>query len=363
MRVISADSHVVEPADLWTERMRGGPYEDRAPHIVDHERKGHLFVVDGVAPAPVGLFGAAGKPSSELRYTGDRVEDLRRGGWETAPRLEDMDEDGVDAEVLYPSIGMYVAGCPDEGYQLACMRAYNDWLREFCAAAPGRLAGLAMIPTFDVEAAIEEIDRTVGDELRGILIPGRPTTGHYAEARFDPLWARCADAGIPVSFHILTGGDDGDPSLGSGLRMMWFMSVIHAMQQTTSLFIFGGVFDRHPELALVSAEHDAGWAAHFAYRLDQKSERFGGTRGESGPARLPSEYLRHNVSYTFQDDPWAVVTREGVGVSQLMWASDYPHSDSTWPHSAKVIARDFATVPAAELEAICGGNAARIYRL
>jgi len=215
-----------------------------------------------------------------------------------------------------------------------------------------------------VDAAIAEVDRSVGDELRGVLIPGRPPEGHYAEPRFDRLWERCASAGIPVSFHILAGREDVDPSLGSGLKMLWFNAVIHAIQQTISLFIFGGVLDRHPDLQLVSAEHDAGWVAHFAYRLDQKYERHSGTSPRRGGlVSRPSEYLRRNVSFTFQDDPWAVATRDEVGAGRLMWASDYPHSDSTWPHSRKVIDRDFAGVPTPDVEAICGGNAARLYDL
>ncbi len=362
MRVVSADSHVVEPRDLWVARMGDGPFAARAPHIVDHERHGDLFIVDGARPIPVSLYGAAGKASSALRYSGDHIEDLRAGGWDPVARLVDMDTDGVSAEVLYPSIGMTVAGVADFDYQLACVQAYNDWLIEFCGQGKGRLGGLAMVPTFDVDVAIAETRRAHALGLRGVLLPGLPPSGHYAEARFDPLWLQVASLGMPVSFHILTGGGDGDVTLGSGLRMMFFMSVVHAIQQTISLLIFGGVFDRHPTLQVVSAEHDAGWVAHFGYRLDQKYGRF----AASDTDRLelePSEYLRRNVFFTFQDDPWAVVTRDGPGASQLMWASDYPHSDSTWPHSREVIDRDFVGVDAGEVAAIVGGNAQRLYQI
>jgi predicted TIM-barrel fold metal-dependent hydrolase len=124
------------------------------------------------------------------------------------------------------------------------------------------------------------------------------------------------------------------------------------------------VFDRHPSLRVVSAEHDAGWVAHFAYRLDQMFERHHNWLGRGVTIRhQPSEYLSRNCFYTFQKDPVAVETRGRVGLSQLMWASDYPHSDSTWPHSRKVIERDFAGVPDDDLAAIVGGNAAALYGL
>ncbi|MEY2588905.1 MAG: hypothetical protein QOJ67_889, partial [Acidimicrobiaceae bacterium] len=115
--VISADSHVLEPHDLWTTRLAGGPFEDRAPHMVEHESHGHLFIIDGLKPFPIGLAGAAGKASSELRASGDTADSLRSGGWDPVARLDDMDTDGVAAEVLYPSIGMTLAQSKDRDYQ------------------------------------------------------------------------------------------------------------------------------------------------------------------------------------------------------------------------------------------------------
>jgi predicted TIM-barrel fold metal-dependent hydrolase len=280
-------------------------------------------------------------------------------------RLDDMDTDGVSAEVLYPSIGMTLAQSKDRDYQLACIRAYNDWLVEYCAGGSGRLVGLAMIPTIDPQAAVDEIERASALGLRGAMIPGIPPEGHYAEERFDPMWAAFAERGWPVSFHILTGANMGDPMLGSGLQMLTVMNVVQQVQQTLALLIFGKVFDRHPTLEVVSAEHDAGWVAHYAYRLDQMWDRHQSWLGRrsAGMLRQPSEYLRDNAWFTFQKDPVAVETRDRVGVDRLMWASDYPHSDSTWPHSRKVIEQDFAGVPDADLDAILAGNAAALYGL
>ena len=362
MRVISADSHVLEPHDLWTSRLAGTSFADRAPRMIEDGKGGHLFAVDGQHPFPIGLAGAAGKPSSELKVLGNKAAELRVGGWDPVARLEDMEADGIVAEVLYPSVGMTLAQSTDLEYQLACVRAYNDWLVSYCAGGQGRLVGLAMIPTASVEAAVEEISRTADAGLRGAMVPGRPPEGHYAEDRFDPMWAAFAERQMPVSFHILTGGMGGDPTLGSGIALMGLMSVVQQMQQTLSLLIFGGVFDRHPGLRVVSAEHDAGWVAHFAYRLDQMSERHRNWLGRGASfARPPSEYLRENCWYTFQKDPVAVETRERVGLTQLMWASDYPHSDSTWPHSRKVIERDFDGVPSDDVAAIVHDNAAALY--
>jgi uncharacterized protein len=363
VRVISADSHVLEPSDLWTRRLAGTSFAHRAPRVADDQASdGQVFLIDGLEPQPVSLPGAAGKAAEDLRESGS-IDDARHGGWDLEARLADQDLDGVEAEVLYPSIAMALTRTTDVPYQLACARAYNDWLLELCAPAPHRVAGLALVPTVDVDAAVAEVGRTHDAGARGALVPGRPPSGHYAERRFDPLWSTCAERGLPVSFHIaLTGDPAGDPTLGSGIKMMTVMSVVQAMQQTLSLLIFGGVFDRHPTLRVVSAEHDAGWVPHYAARLDQLFERHRHWLGpELDLARLPSDYLGANAWFTFQKDPVAVETRHRVGVSQLMWASDYPHSDSTWPYSRKVIERDFHGVPDAELDLLVGGNAAALY--
>ena len=274
LTVISADSHVLEPHDLWTARLAGGPFADRAPQMVEDENHGHVFVIDGLRPFPIGLAGAAGKSSTELRWhRATRPSRCARAAGTRSARLADMDTDGVAAEVLYPSVGMTLAQSKDRDYQLACIRAYNDWLVEYCAGGNGRLVGLAMIPTIDLEAAVDEIERAHDAGLRGAMVPGMPAEGHYAEERFDPMWAafaerdcRCRSTSSPAPWAATRRS-------GRGSRMMTVMSIVQQMQQTLALLIFGGVFDRHPALRVVSAEHDAGWVAHFAYRLDQMYER------------------------------------------------------------------------------------------
>jgi predicted TIM-barrel fold metal-dependent hydrolase len=363
MRVISADSHVLEPPDLWTRRLATTSFAGRAPRVeTDPSSGAQVFLIEGLEPQPVSLPGAAGKTSEELREQGS-FDEARRGGSDLTARLADQDVDGVDAEVLYPSIAMALTRTADLPLQLACARAYNDWLLELCEPAPHRVAGLALLPTVDVDAAVAEANRVADAGLRGVLIPGRPPEGHYGEARFDRLWRCCAARALPVSFHIaLTGDPVGDPTLGSGIKMMTVMSVVQAMQQTLSLLIFSGVFDRHPDLRIVSAEHDAGWVAHYAARLDQLFDRHRHWLGADLTLRQqPSDYVRSNAWFTFQKDPVAVETRARVGVGQLMWASDYPHSDSTWPHSRKVIERDFDGVPDDELARLVGANAAQLY--
>src|SRR5436305_6396193 len=146
MRVISADSHVLEPHDLWTSRLAGTPFAERAPRMVEDGKGGHLFAVDGLRPFPIGLAGAAGKPSSELKVLGNKAEELRPGGWDAAARLEDMDTDGIAAEVSDLSVRMKLAHSTDLEYQLECIRAYNAWLVDVSRDGAATLGGLSVIP-------------------------------------------------------------------------------------------------------------------------------------------------------------------------------------------------------------------------
>jgi predicted TIM-barrel fold metal-dependent hydrolase len=360
--IFSADSHVLEPYDLWTSSMAATSYAERAPHTRTDDKGRYYFEVDGASPFPMGHAGAAGKSSAELKKIG--ADSLRTGGWDPIARLEDMAIDGISGEVVYPSAAMSIFQSPDAAYQLACAQVYNDWLVDFCGRADGRLAGVALVPATDIQASVAEITRISGAGLRGVLLPGIPPEGHYAEERFDPLWEAIVGHELPLSFHLLAGAVPGDPTLGSNINLVRMMSVVHLMQQTLSLMMFGGVFDRHPGLRVVSAEHDAGWVAHFGHRLDEMWDRHGQWLAKGHVLkRTPTEYLQSQVWFTFQKDPVAVETRERIGVSQLMWASDYPHSDSTWPESQKVIDADFQGVQSDELSAMLAGNVRTLYRM
>ena len=204
-----------------------------------------------------------------------------------------MDIDGIDAEVLYPSIGMSLTRVPDVEYQLACVRAYNDWLVELCA---GRRNGSRARAPVRPSTSAPRSTRCSAPTRSGCAARSCPAARPRVTTP-RPASTRCGrsarSASLPVSFHIaLTGDPAGDPMLGSGIRMMTVMSVVQPMQQTLALFMFGGVFERHPQLTLVSAEHDAGWVAHYAYRLDQMCERHHHWLGpDLELSRRPSEYL------------------------------------------------------------------------
>jgi uncharacterized protein len=361
-RVISADSHMTEPADLWVERL-DRKYRDVAPRVVLNEegkRPVWLFVGPGIPPTPVaGLF-SAGKRGAELReHFQHGYEAARPSGWDPVERIKDQDIDGVAAEVLYSSLGLKVFSVDDPELQLACLKVYNEWLAEFCRHDPKRLLGVGLY-SLDALPDVSEVERCARMGLKGILILATDTyTTPYSDKRFDPLWRACAEQGLPVSLHKpLVSGMTVTAAMPTAADLQ--IHVVHIVEQCMTRMVYGGIFERFPKLRVVSAENDVGWVANWAHRLDHVHSMIGVR--ERLPM-LPSEYVRRNVWATFQDDPLGPGTWRFFGADNFMWASDFPHTDSTFPNSRKVIEENFAGVPEEITDRIVFANANRLYNM
>ena len=209
VNLISADSHVTEPPDLWETRIDKA-FRDRAPRYAhDESQGGLLFLIDGQLPKPVNVNIAVGqRPEDYSEFFKKGLESARPGGWDPLARLDDMDTDGIEAAVLYTSQGFRLFALDDSAYQEACFRAYNDWLAEYCSQAPRRLFGIAMVSLFDIDHGIAELRRCRKLGHRGAMIWGVPPEDlPFADARYEPFWSEAAALAMPLSLHIATGGD------------------------------------------------------------------------------------------------------------------------------------------------------------
>jgi len=353
--VISADSHVIEPQDLWLTYMER-KYRDRAPHV---ERKdgNDYFLVEGQTPASMMAMANAGQSSDKLRQT-SRWDEMRPGGWDADARVKDMLLDGVDAEVMYPSLGMRMYKLKDLEFMHACIEAYNDWVADFCKRQPSRIRAVAMLDTDDMEWAVTEMRRTAKKGLVGATIPGtQPDDKGYHTHYFDPLWAAAQELNMPVSLHVTTGKKE---EFSPQRFFASYGTLPHFIAESIIDMIFSNVFDRFPKLQIVSAENDVGWISNVLERIDHFYNRYRYTRKVNLPA-LPSEVFKQHVRATFIRDHAGVHLRHLIGLENIIWSSDYPHSDSTWPHSAKVIDDHFRGVPDAERRMIVCTNAAKTY--
>lgn len=360
---ISADSHITEPPGCYVDHIDPA-YRDRAPRLHSLERVGDAFVIDGMdQPVPLGLLAAAGKEPAKITTDGVRFEELWRSGWDGAVRAADQDLDGVAAEMIYPTVGMLLCNHPDFDYKKACFEAYNRWLAGFCAEAPERLFGLAQVSMRTPEDGVAELRAVAAQGFKGVMMPGDPAVEDYDSPVYDKVWATAVELGLPLSFHILTTRQGALAQNPRGPRINAFLSIIRGCQDIMGTLIFGGVFDRHPALKVVCVEADAGWVPHYMYRMDHAWKRHRFWMKAPPLQRLPSEYFAENIYVTFQDDWVAFKTRHLCNVERLMWASDFPHSDSTWPNSQAVLAEQAADLTEAERNRICHDNVAELYGL
>jgi predicted TIM-barrel fold metal-dependent hydrolase len=342
--------------------------------VVRHRKSSTLlFVAEGAAPFPVASGFAAGRSGEDLReFMSQGYEAARPSGWDPAERIRDQEVDGIDAEVLYPTLGMVLFSMPDAELQRACFAVYNDWLAEFCRHDPRRLYGVGLISLEDVDRAVTDVERIAAQGMRGAMIWGSPPEDRpYSDRAYDPFWQAVSEHGLPVSLHIITGRGRQAERLGRTMEKrvdtrrnpgITYATVTHEIQESLATLVFGGVLERFPELRIVSAENDVGWLPHFVYRMDHGFEKYSAMLPEKLSLR-PSEVVRRQVLATFQDDPVGPATWEIFGEDNYMWASDFPHSDSTFPESHAWIDKNFEGVPAPVRHKIVYANAAALYRM
>jgi predicted TIM-barrel fold metal-dependent hydrolase len=378
--IVSADSHVVEPADLWLTRVEKR-FRDQAPQVRPDPEKNGLatLYINGRPQVGISAFGAAGRSGEELRDFEQSAgyEQVHPGAYDPTKRIKAQEEDGVEAEVLYTSLGMPLFGLRDVELQQACFSAYNDWLAAYCSHSPKRLIGTALISLADIPAAVAELQRTRKAGLRGAQIWGSTPAQYptYDNPAYDPFWAAACDLDVPLSLHIGTGGshspamtlmkglaklDENSPGLG---RVTSYVYLAADIQQSLYVLSATGVLERFPKLRLVSAENDTGWMPHFLFRLEHAWNKYHALGSARKLSMSPSDFIRRQVWATFQDDPIGPATYKFYGEDKYMWASDFPHGDCTWPNSRKVIAQDFAGIPDGVTTKIVCDNAVKLYGL
>ncbi len=365
--VLSSDSHVFEPPDLWTTRIDAA-YRDRAPRMQRVDGVDQLVIEDGRFLSGIGLISNAGArfEAPETISGSGRFEDVHKGGYDPDQHLRDMRLDGIAGEVLYPSQGLFYFKVPDPGLTSAIFRAYNDWLAEFCSADPARLKGIAMVNLDDVAEGVRELERAARLGFAGAMIAEYPLEDRrYDQPEYEPLWAAAEALEMPLSLHTATRRQG--KIRGAGER-----TLRDASSRSTKAFypamslcdmIFSGVFERHPRLTLAIVEFELSWAPHILASMDYTYRE----RHEEAIHRFkgdmkPSDFFHRNVVLSFQEDAVGIRLRDTIGVDNMMWGSDYPHSESTFPRSREILAEILAGVTEDEQARIVGGNTARVYR-
>jgi uncharacterized protein len=376
--LVSADSHINEPPELWSSLRN---YGTRAPHVTKEGGtagfRGDWFLAEEIRPFPLSMNNAGAFPKAERSsrlFDFDFARDASPAAYRPDARLGAMDADNTQVEVLYPSYGMRFPCMRDPELQYASLRVSNNWLAEFCRASPKRFIGVAALSLHDTQRAIDDLHWCLNQGIKGIsVLPTAPVERPYSSMHYDRFWAAAAEAEVPVSLHALPPLENAaasgrvKPSLVDNRAMaliedFHLPNVLydHSIQRCLTQIVLSGVLERHPRLRLVLAEWGTSWIPNFMANLDGT---YTGRPEGLSLKLLPSEYLLRQVWFTF--DRSLALTPEVAGRLQdrLMWASDFPHIESTWPESRQVFEESVKGLSSDIVRKLAADNCARLYRL
>ena len=387
--LISSDGHLEVLPERWTPRIPA-KYRDQAPRTVQLPEGGDAILVEGQAPRPVNYLDLrAGRTNEDWQPYGVHVEDTAGVG-PPEQRLREQDQDGLEAEVLFPNMGMGPGlwrTIKDDDVYRAAVRAYNDWLgEEYCPLDRDRLVGMGVIPWTNVTDAVAELEHCAKLGLRGVLLGVFPDGKGYPSAADDRFWAAALDMGMPVTVHVgfSRAGDlaaqptfeypDADPEVMARLRgrslvdsvALTFLGIRPALG--LSQVVLSGVFDRFPELKVFFAETRPGWVPFWMEEADYWYERHRHWAERllrfKPLTRRPSEIIREHIYFSVQHvERVAVELRHHIGVNRIAFATDFPHIECDWPNTRPFADRLFAEVPPDEAFQIAAGNVLAFFGL
>jgi predicted TIM-barrel fold metal-dependent hydrolase len=378
-RIIDADTHILEPPNIWRKHLPR-QFQKYAPKLVTDHEGGDAWDHGTGSVDPIGLVSTPGKRFEDFRWFGVRYDEIRKACYNGEARLKDMDEEGIDAIVVFPperTIFRWL-GQPDPKVSRAGVDAYNRFAQEeFAAADRSRIFPMYQIPSLGIDTAVEYVKKAAKAGARGVLIGSWPNGSDGITSEDDRFWAACVEHNLPVHVHIMLESRDallrqqsGAQSATSGLKAIEgrkraiasYAGVFARVTPIISQFIFTGVFDRFPNLQAVFVEVGAGWIPHF---LEMMDDRYWRNRSWVGfdLKQPPSYYWYTNCAATFMHDHSGIDLRHSVGVENMMWSTDNPHHGNDWPYARKLIAEMMHNVDPIERNLLISGNAMRIYGL
>ncbi|BBZ14849.1 amidohydrolase family protein [Mycobacterium branderi] len=376
-QIVSVDDHLVEHPRVWQDRLPA-KFRENGPRIIEMDGK-HVWSYDGQIIPTIGLNAVAGKPREEWGLDPVRYEDMIPGCYDPVARIADMDIDGVQAALCFPSFpgfaGSTFINAQDKELALLCVKAWNDfYIDEWCATAPDRYIPLAILPVWDIEETVAEAERVAEKGARTVSFLDSPVPlgfPSYHSDHWDPLWRVCSDAHMPVSLHFGAGGYvpgfsfsamKAEPGKIAAPEAPFVVAITlfgtNSIWTTVDL-LFSGKLQQFPDLQFSLAEGGVGWIPYILERADYVWERHRYYQPIDFHAR-PSELFRQHFWGCFIEDDHGLANRHAIGVDRIMLEIDYPHSDSNWPNSRKRAAEALAGVPDEECSLIVEENARRM---
>lgn len=365
VQIVSVDDHVIEHPNVFKDRLPA-KFVDRGPQIVRTPDGADMWMYDGVPHPTIGLNAVAGKDRHDYGMEPTAYTDMRLGCYSVKERLEDMDVEGVQAQLCFPSFPGFAGStffrAPDKDLAVACVSAWNDWaIDEWCGGMPGRQIPLAILPYWDIDATVAEAERVIAKGARTFSFCEAPHAvglPSFHSDHWDPLLAVCNEANVPLSLHF---GSGGAPAVAPGAPFTTAIALFGLNSQMALIDLVNTrLFERFPNLKFALSEGGIGWMPYALERADYTWDRHRYYTGMD-TAKKPSDVFKDHIYGCFIYDDAGLRNIDLIGEDNIMFESDYPHSDSNWPHTRKMLAESLSGVSDSVARKIAEDNARTLY--
>ena len=365
--LVSVDDHLVEPPDMFKGRLPK-KFEEQAPKVIRLDDGSDVWTFNGETIPNIGLNAVAGRPREEYGVEPTAFDEMRPGCYDIHERVKDMNAGGVLASMCFPSFpafsGRLFAACKDKELALAVVQAYNDWhIDEWAGTYPGRFIPMALPVLWDPQLCADEVHRVAKKGCHSLTFTENPSALGYPsfhDAHWDPLWHAVSDTNTVLSIHLGSSGRLAVTAPDAPIDVLITLQPMNICMAAADIF-WSRVIKEFPDLRIALSEGGTGWIPYFIDRLDRTYDMHHLWTGQEFGDKLPSEIFRERFLTCFISDPVGIKLRHEIGIDNIAWECDYPHSDSSWPNAPEELAEVAADVPDDEVNKISWENACRWY--
>jgi predicted TIM-barrel fold metal-dependent hydrolase len=366
--LVSVDDHIIEPREMFDAHIPER-FRDRAPRVLTDDDGSEYWLFEGERAAYMGLNAVAGCPPEEYGLNPTRYDQMRKGCFNVDERVRDMNANGVLGSLNFPTFphfcGQLFARQQDKELSIAVVRAYNDWhIDEWCGAHPGRFIPCGITPYWDPDLMAEEVRRIAEKGCHAVTFSENPEkVGHLSlhSDHWDPFWEACQDSDTVVCLHIGSSSSLLLTATDAPADVMISITPMNAFLALNDL-MWTSIFKRFPRIKIAMSEGGIGWIPYALERMDYVYEHHHSWTGADFGGRRPSDVYRDHIVTCFIDDASGLELRHRVGIDSITWECDYPHSDSTWPHSPELLGKTLNGIPKDEVDRITHLNAMRVFK-